>query len=142
MENATKALMIAAAVLVAILIISLGIGIFTSASEQMGDMDMSEYQIQQFNEKFTRYVGEKKSGTDVNALITTVFNHNMAQEDKTMGVQLIINADSTVSGSKATMKTSAKSPIADVSSAKVYKVTPTYNTKTGLITKITVSQPT
>ena len=47
--------MIAAAVLVAILIISLGIGVFNSASEQMGDMDLTEYQKQQFNEKFTKY---------------------------------------------------------------------------------------
>ena len=44
MENATKALMIAAAVIVAILIISLGIGIFNMASEQVDNAgDLSEY---------------------------------------------------------------------------------------------------
>ena len=70
MENATKALLIAAAVLVAILIISLGIGIFNMASEQVYNAgDLSEYQIQQFNEKFTKYEGENKSGSEVNAML-------------------------------------------------------------------------
>ena len=57
MENATKALLIAAAVLVAILIISLGIGIFNMSSEQIDNAgDLTEYQVQTFNDKFRKYV--------------------------------------------------------------------------------------
>ena len=81
MENATKALLIAAAVLIAILLISLGVGVFNSASEQMESADLSEYQIQQFNDKFKKYENTSVSGSDVNALLDTVFNHNMAQEE-------------------------------------------------------------
>ena len=54
MENATKALLIAAAVLVAILIISLGLVVYNMASETVDNAgNLDEYQIQQFNEKFT-----------------------------------------------------------------------------------------
>ena len=45
MENATKALLIAAAVLIAILIISLGIVVYNKASEAVtGAGDLSEYE--------------------------------------------------------------------------------------------------
>lgn len=81
MENAVKALLIAAAVLIAILIISLGLGVYNKASETVeGAGDLSEYQIHQFNEKFTKYQGTNVSGSDVNALITTVHNHNLMNE--------------------------------------------------------------
>ena len=78
MENATKALLIAAAVLIAILLISLGVGVFNSASEQMDKADLSEYEAQKFNDKFTPYAGTNISGSDVNALVEAVVNSNNA----------------------------------------------------------------
>ena len=65
MENATKALMIAAAVIVAILIISLVMGIFNTGAEQAQNANLDEYAIQQHNDKFTKYEGENKSGSEV-----------------------------------------------------------------------------
>lgn len=88
MENATKALMIAAAVLVAILVISLGIGIFNNASEQANSGNLDEYEVKAFNDKFLKYAGTDKKGSEVNALITTVFNHNMAQEEDAYKVSI------------------------------------------------------
>ena len=102
MENATKALLIAAAVLVAILLISLGIGVFTSASEQMGDMDLSGYQIQEHNNKFTSYVGDSVSAADVNALLTTLFNHNLTQADNSTRVKITVTIDTVTYGDDAT----------------------------------------
>ena len=80
MENATKALLIAAAVLIAILLITFGVGILNTSTEQAGNIDLSEYEIQKFNDKFTKYEGDNVSGSEANALLTTVFNHNLAQE--------------------------------------------------------------
>ena len=81
MENAVKALLIAAAVLIAILIISLGLVVYNRASETVNSAgDLSEYQVQQFNEKFTKYEGENVSGSDVNALVTTLFIYNLKSE--------------------------------------------------------------
>ena len=48
MENATKALMIAAAVIVVLLVIGLGIGVFNMANEQIDNAgDLNEYQVEQ-----------------------------------------------------------------------------------------------
>ena len=51
MENATKALLIAAAVLIAILIISLGIVIYNQASETVKSVNMSSQEVQAFNDQ-------------------------------------------------------------------------------------------
>jgi len=88
MENATKALLIAAGVLIVILLISLGVGVFNTASEQMGNADLSEYQIQQHNDKFLKYVGNNVSGSEVNAMLKAVYNYNLTQEDSTSRVAI------------------------------------------------------
>ena len=99
MENATKALLIAAAVLVAILIISIGLIIYNRASETVNTAgDLSEYQIQQFNSKFTEYEGTNVSGADVNALLKTVFNHNISQNDLTKIIAVGLDFDENEAG--------------------------------------------
>lgn len=138
MENATKALLIAAAVLVAILIISLGLVVYNKASEAVdGSADLSEYQIQQFNEKFTKYQGENVSGGEVNALLTTVFNHNNSQEDTSTCVKVGTESDDDayVASSNEIEATPTK-----VSTGSRYTVTCKVNKKSKLIDTITVKQ--
>ena len=62
MENATKALIIAGAVLISILLISVGIMVFNSASDPINQsQNSSEAQaIQMFNESFNQYLGRKQ----------------------------------------------------------------------------------
>lgn len=139
MENATKALLIAAAVLVAILIISLGIGIFNMASEQVDNAgDLSEYQIQQFNDKFKKYEGTNVSGSDVNAMINTVFNHNLAQPDVSTQVQ--ITTSGSVIGFSGLSTGSTTSSPGRVSTGQRYTVVATYDSDSKLITTLTISQ--
>ena len=57
MENASKALIIAGAILLSILIISLGIMVFQNAKSTVGSADMSETEMQAFNGKFSSYLG-------------------------------------------------------------------------------------
>ena len=83
MENASKALIIAGAVLLAILLIGVGMLVFNAAnkpiSESTGQMD--EQAINMFNSKFTPYIGTKVSGTSVKTLIEKVTVSN-AQNPK------------------------------------------------------------
>lgn len=137
MENATKALLIAAAVLIAILIISLGLVVYNKASEVMGSVDMTEYQIQQFNNKFKKYAGTTVSGTDVNAMLETVFNHNNAQEDNSTCVEVEVTGKT---NSSITAKTGIENAPETVSVGSRYKVECHYSSKTGLIDKITVTE--
>ena len=71
MENASKALIIAGAILLAILLISLGIMIFTQAQDVVSGSGMTEAQISAFNDKFLKYEGKRK-GTMVKSLIQEV----------------------------------------------------------------------
>ena len=135
MENATKALLIAAAVLIAILLISLGVGVFTTASEQMGNADLSEYEVGKFNEKFTQYEGTNRSGADVNALLQTVFTHNNAQEDVSLCVG--VTGAATVTSTKGLTTSPTK-----VSTGSRYTVKCTYNAKSGLVTSVAVTKNT
>lgn len=131
MENATKALLIAAAVLVAILIISLGLVIYNMASETIENAgDLSEFEIQQHNDKFYKYVGEGQTAANVNAMLKTVFNYNLVQEND--------NEKVTVSGS-ATI-TTGTSELPRVSTGDRYDVTATY-TK-GMISALTIQSAT
>ena len=75
MENASKALIIAGAILLAILLISLGIMIFTQAQDTVTNSGMSEAEVQSFNSKFTKYEGDIK-GTMVKSLVQEVLSNN------------------------------------------------------------------
>ena len=142
MENAVKALLIAAAVLVAILLISLGVGIFNSASEQMEGADLSQYQIQQFNDKFKKYEGTNKSGSDVNALLEVVFNHNMSQEESSNRVAIDWGSNTKGKPTNWANVTTTAKPTASykkVSTGNTFDVTLSYNSNSGLVNKITIN---
>ena len=75
MENASKALIIAGAILLAILLISLGIMIFNQAQDTVNNSGMSQAEITAFNNKFLKYEGTQK-GSVVKSLINRQWNSN------------------------------------------------------------------
>ena len=80
MENAVKALLIAASVMVAILIISLGISIYNSSSG-IGDEASSTLESTAafaFNERFTSYMSKSASGSTAKTLVNKIMQHNMS----------------------------------------------------------------
>ena len=134
MENATKALLIAAAVLIAILLISLGVGVFNTASEQMGQADLTEYEVQKFNEKFLNYENKNTSGANVNALAQTVFTHNNAQPDASTCVEL--------TGKVSIAPNPGLTSMPDrVNTGSRFSVKCEMDGTTGMINKITVGDP-
>ena len=75
MENASKALLIAGAILVSIMIVSLGVLIFTKMGNSAKEAaQMDEQEVSNFNSKITPYVGKSISGSQVNALIQLVIS--------------------------------------------------------------------
>lgn len=139
MENAVKALLIAAAVIIAIVLITLGMNLLNTGSEQIDNVDFSEYEINQFNDKFKKFEGTSVSGSEVNTLITTVFNHNNQQEDKSTRVQLVVEGSGEPNGGAdiGVEDTSTASP-KKVATGYRYTVTCEYSASSKLITKITV----
>ena len=75
MENASKALIIAGAILLSILLISLGIMIFGPAQDTVNNSGMSQAEIQTFNNKFLKYEGTIK-GSVAKTLVSEVIASN------------------------------------------------------------------
>ena len=78
MENATKALLIAGAVLVSILIIGIGMMIYQSVTGtvQSGLGKMDQQEIDMFNADFQQYAGTNVTGSNVKKLVTLVKTSN------------------------------------------------------------------
>ena len=144
MENASKALIIAGAILLAILIISLGIMIYQQASGVVNNNAMSEVDISSFNQKFLQYTGTNVRGAQVNALLNQVQSNNITyQDDTTRQVKVLIQAtkwNGTAPSGEQTY-TDGKS-FTKANTGATYKVDYTTDSKTGLIDKITISDAT
>lgn len=133
MENATKALLIAAAILVAIIIISLGLAVVRQGQEAVGNADMSEAEMEAFNAKFKPYEGTNLSVSEVNSLLSAVLTHNQKTADEN-GSNFVEVTAGTNGVSQATSATSTSK----VSGSARYTVTLEYSK--GLVNKITISQ--
>ena len=96
MENASKALIIGGAILLAILIISLGILIYNQASSVVNDNAMSQVEITQFNTQFTQYQGNQR-GSAVRALYQEVLSNNVSQDDNDRKVKITFNGNDSLS---------------------------------------------
>ena len=132
MENASKALIIAGAILLAILIIGLGIFIYRQAANTVSDTGMDQLSIQQFNGQFENYIKTNVSASNVRALLDTVSSNNATSETK-VTVKWKTNMPTDVVADSLVTKD-------QLSSAVKYNVTDNSNTsKTGLITEIYVS---
>lgn len=148
MENATKALLIAGAVLLVIMIISVGLMIFNSANGQISSAisSMNQQEKDQFNQKFLGYEGNQISGSTVKTLISSVITHNRQMslegtDEKKVGMSISADGDASESNTafdnlEANLETKRQGI---VSGAK-YKVTCQIDSNTGLISKILVSR--
>lgn len=93
MENASKALIIAGAILLAILLISLGIFIFNQAQDTISNSGMSQAEVNAFNNKFVKYEGQQK-GSVVRSLLQEVVASNNDENLKNDGVAITIEGNS------------------------------------------------
>ena len=82
MENASKALIIAGAILLSILIIGLGMFIYQQASGAIGNVNMNSQEVQAYNSQFLNYEGQR-NGASVRALCDLVRNHNNSNANDT-----------------------------------------------------------
>lgn len=77
MENASKALLIAGAILIVIVLISIGMMIVQSSSDitgQVGDI-ASKQAVQAFNQEYQNYQGDQKGAT-VRSLLNSIATNN------------------------------------------------------------------
>lgn len=142
MENASKALLIAGAILICILLIGVGMMVYQGAmggvEEGIGKMDQQQKTM--FNEAFTNYEGERVSGNNVKALIGNVISNNSANQEiegklvslKIENTEIAVSADdiktNTMSAERAKINTGA-----------TYKVVLEYSAA-GLVNKAVITK--
>lgn len=101
MENASKALLIAGAVLIVIVLISVGMLILNSTNDvttQAGDTSTSQA-IQTFNSSFVQYEGSQK-GSTVKNLKQTVKASNAANPDHQIAGNILGDTSAVVNSKK------------------------------------------
>lgn len=78
MENASKALLIAGAILICILLIAIGMYIYQSAQGTINTAaaQMGQREKEMYNATINRYVGTSKKGSDVKQMINDVISQN------------------------------------------------------------------
>lgn len=106
MENASKALLIAAAVLIVILLIAFGMRIMNSTGDSSGQAEdlAASQQMQTFNAQFTGYLGTNRSASVVRNLqvIVKTSNTRNTQHQISGTILTATPADGTVYEIKAT----------------------------------------
>ena len=142
MENASKALLIAGAILIVILLIGIGMLIY---SRSTGVVDiaagtMSAQEIQAFNSQFTPYEGNQR-GSSIRAMISTVIANNAAYDTSSPKFVRIINSTGVQGMSGGAQVTNEN--MAELSSKINTQVTypVTFNYTDGLISQITIGAP-
>ena len=82
MENATKALLIAGSVLIAILIIAVGLRIFnsTQGTVESAQTTMNSTDVTMFNSQFTSYIGKNKTKNEVIQFTNKVIASNASSK--------------------------------------------------------------
>ena len=148
MENASKALIIAGAIIISIMVISLAVFVFNRmGGEAKEQANMDEEQIAAFNSKLTPYLG-RQSGSQVNALIQYVISVNntaVSSRDATKAITITfpgndtgikVETDASTGGMSVTYGTGLKK--VTTGSTSYYDVNGTYDTN-GLLTTIKVT---
>ena len=124
MENASKALIIAGAILLAILIIGLGVYIYRQAAGVIDTGTMDQLVVSQFNAQFEPYLGNNVSGSNVKQLIKIIDASNRAKEDLTVTYE-VVDPDN-------------DSPT--IKSGNTYNVVESKKNNAGYIEKITITK--
>jgi len=147
MENASKALIIAGAILISIVLITLGVVIIGQGQGIVNNTNMDDQAVSTWNQKFNQYEGNAVTGSNVNALINAVTSNNLIAERDQEDSHLITivptswnptctaNNTRTVGSATGTASLTRK---AQTGKTYIVQVTGTHNS--GYISEITITE--
>lgn len=135
MENASKALIIAGAILLSILIIGLGMFIYQQAAGAMNGANLDPQKVAAYNGEFEQYEGTQ-SGVNAKALYNLIRSHNNAKiDDSTLQVTLTIDGtEFTAGATQAAATVAVTMPANTLKSGATYNVTFATDPQSGYIT--------
>ena len=142
MENASKALIIAGSILVAIMIVAMGVTIFNKARGSADTTALDSTEITMFNQKFERFSGTQK-GSNVKSLLSFAISNASTNKDEPSKLpsftgKFTANGGTNASGNNLqNYINSISSGRSNISSTATYTVKLTYTTS-GLISTIEI----
>lgn len=155
MEDAVKALLIAAGVLIGLMIVSLGVVLFSSLSQYADDAqrNIEENALQKFNEQFTRYINCEDISDATPEFILTIQDvvtvANLAYENnKNYGLEapeaynyyVTVNINGVANNLEQNISTKTAELLKEKSEEKLYKCAYSnveINSNTGRVCKVT-----
>ena len=139
MENASKALIIAGAILLSILIIGFGMFVYNKAVGVGDQIDFNSQEIASYNEPFEWYEGTQ-SGSQARALYSKIRTHNNGKiDDPTLQITLTINGGDIAPGTKEDVsETDATMDANTLKAGKTYNVTFAYDKNSGRIIRCNI----
>lgn len=129
MENASKALIIAGAILLSILIIGLGMGVYNN-SRNATEFDFSDSEIAAINSKFEPYEGGNQKGSAVRNLISAVLAYNTSNAET--------NGAGDTTAIKIYLDNAEVTSASSIVNKKTYSVGFGYDSTTGLINAVAI----
>ena len=127
MENASKALIIAGAILLSIILITLGIVVIRNVTPTLNRANVDQQEVEAFNAKFDSFVGENRTQTDVRSVCAAVISSNGAETRNSTNRMVKINSED---------RTSYPTKL---SNGQSYKIEAEIDSSTGYINNIVIS---
>lgn len=141
MENASKALIIAGAILLSILIIGLGMFIYQQAAGAMDGANLDPQKANAYNQEFSNYAGTI-SGANARSLYSVIASHNRTYtDDYSQQVTLTIDGGELDEATIFEPDAAPTMPSNTLKAGQTYHVTFQYN-KSGYITKCNIQRVT
>ena len=138
MENASKALIIAGAILISIVLIAVGVMVVNGANgaidTAIGQMSDSEKTI--FNQKFESYEGKQK-GCSVKSLLSAIEANNSNDSGATI-VKVVIGSETYYDEEGENANRDLSTARANIKNSKTYTVS--FSKTSGVITSATISE--
>ena len=142
MENASKAILIVAAIIVTLSVIALGMYFFNAMDRPDVGGQMSELEVQTHNKKFENYEGTSVSGSKVNSLLKLVVQNNTDVDRKTEQNKSIKITISSANWDGGTVKSGdnlkTTKDLGKAKSTRNYKVSLDYNSTSGYVSEVII----
>lgn len=140
MENASKALIIAGAILLAIVLISLGLVVVQRTRNTIGNANVDQQEITSFNNQFESYIGPNKTASQVISLAQAVQASNVSEQSNGTKRYIEFKSNATLNGTADGTTSKAATPpavpigsVSQLSSAVRYTITIQYDKATGYV---------
>ena len=134
MENASKALIIAGAILLSILIISLGIMVYNNSKNAANGGNIDKTQIQAFNSEWEGYVGKNRTANEIRSLYQAVIASNAAETKA--GTNRFIGITKAETAGIKYIEANKPTSVPTIANNATYTVVVGYDATTGLVVEI------